>query len=98
MKWYNYVFLICRVLLFWVLYHLAISLVLGMIIGVVMLVQHGGHTHVDDITNSFADNFLMFVIIGTCSLVVAGVLSGWQHFRYYKRKIESNPQPQPSPS
>ena len=66
---------------------MAISLVLGMIAGVVMLVQHGGHAHVDDIANSFADNFSMFVIIGTCSLVAAGILSGWQHFRYYKRKI-----------
>ena len=73
------------------LYHIGISIVLGLMVGFIFLVpSHPDveHYHTPEEWIEVMNNGYI-VAAGFVSLVVSALLSGWQQFRYYKRKKES---------
>lgn len=86
MKWCTYVWISFRFLIFVVLYNIIISLCLSFLLGVFILIKEGIPNTTDEAALGIVENMLVFWISIVISLISAGALSGWQHFRYYKRK------------
>lgn len=86
MKWYSYLWIGVRFLLFWFLYHIAISIITGLIIGFIN-VESNKVALANDSYQFFNEVMQDVVWIGIISLVVSGLISGFQHFKYYQRRV-----------
>ncbi|MCY3626707.1 MAG: hypothetical protein F4039_00030 [Gammaproteobacteria bacterium] len=97
MKWYSWLWIIVRFTLFCVLWYCLTSLVLGIVLGIVWLVD-GNYSDIHDtghlITSISQSDDLMW--LGVIALVVGICLSGWQHFRFYKRRFGTTVEPNTS--
>lgn len=82
MKWYSYMWIVVRFLLFCFLYHIIISMIVGMFIGFTLVGQHD-HVHIEEMIAQVMDEYLW---VGFLSIGLAFIISGFQHFNYYKRR------------
>ena len=88
MKWYEYLWIGIRCLLFAILWYIVASVIFGLILGILLLINGEfsndphelGHLIQDVTLGSYAQ------YMGVLSLAIGVLISGFQHFRYYKKK------------